>query len=53
MVCPIRGNSLDLWAKGRWSLVLCFGAGAPDDGWRVWRCPTCGFVAVHRRVFRR
>ncbi len=35
-------------ARGRYALLLCFGAGAPDGRWNVWRCPTCGFVAVVR-----
>jgi hypothetical protein len=44
------GDVMTCWARGRWALRLCFGAGAPDEKWEVWRCPTCGFVAVFRRA---
>ena len=40
------GDVLKLWARGRWALLLCLGAGAPDPRWQVWRCPTCGFIAI-------
>jgi hypothetical protein len=34
--------------KGTLALATCIGANALDDGWRVWRCLTCGLVAAHR-----
>jgi predicted RNA-binding Zn-ribbon protein involved in translation (DUF1610 family) len=46
-VCSMCGDILELWARGRWALVLCFGTSAPDDRWQVWRCPSCGFCAIH------
>ena len=48
MACPFCGDVMTCWARGRYALQLCFGAGAPDERWDVWRCPTCGFVAVFR-----
>jgi predicted RNA-binding Zn-ribbon protein involved in translation (DUF1610 family) len=46
--CPFCGDVMTCWARGRYALRLCFGAGAEDDRWEVWRCPTCGLVTVFR-----
>jgi hypothetical protein len=48
-ICPFCGDVMTCWARGRYALPLCFGAGAPDERWEVWRCEACGFVAVFRR----
>jgi hypothetical protein len=38
-ICPFCSDVMTCWAKGRYALQLCFGAGAPDERWE-------GFVAV-------
>ncbi|MDH3457133.1 MAG: hypothetical protein OER90_09860 [Gemmatimonadota bacterium] len=41
------GDVMTCWARGRYALQLCFAAGARDERWKVWRCPTwwvCGGV---------
>jgi hypothetical protein len=42
-LCPFCGDVRTCWARGRYALQLCFGAGAPDERWE-W----CGPVAVLR-----
>jgi hypothetical protein len=49
-ICLFCGDVMPSWARGRYALQLCFGAGAPDDRWEEWHCPTCGFVAVFGRA---
>jgi hypothetical protein len=45
-ICPFCSDVMTCWAKGRYALQLCFGAGAPDERWECgavrragsWRC---------------
>jgi hypothetical protein len=45
--CPFCSCAMTCWARGRYALQLCFGAGAPDERWEVWQC-ACRFAAVFR-----
>jgi hypothetical protein len=35
--CPFCGDVMTCWARGRYALQLCLGAGAPDGRREVWR----------------
>ena len=45
-ICFMCGDILEMRSRGPCPLAYHVGPDADHEGWEVWRCPTCGFVAV-------